>query len=114
MSDEGGASWDRVSAHYLQNFGVAVGTRVHGRRQLDLWPRRRGERSVREALAKSRSTSTSARMRPRERHDVHHRRGHAKFAGWGLATARPCSYVPLAQTVNYAQDMLKRVKLQSS
>jgi ABC-type antimicrobial peptide transport system permease subunit len=38
----------------------------------------------------------------------------AKFAGWGLARpARPMFYVPLAQTVNYAQDMLKRVELQS-
>src|SRR5262249_1946929 len=38
----------------------------------------------------------------------------AKFAGWGLSRpARPMFYVPLAQTVDYKQDTMKRIELQS-
>ena len=56
MSEDGGASWDRVSAHYLQNFGVSV---LRGRaftrgRQRDLRARGRRERGVREALLQGR------------------------------------------------------------
>jgi ABC-type lipoprotein release transport system permease subunit len=38
----------------------------------------------------------------------------AKFAGWGLdQPARPMFYVPLAQTVSYQLDVMKRVELES-
>ena len=38
----------------------------------------------------------------------------AKFAGWGLnQPARPMFYVPLAQTVDYTADLMKRIELQS-
>ncbi|PYT39325.1 MAG: ABC transporter substrate-binding protein, partial [Acidobacteria bacterium] len=38
----------------------------------------------------------------------------AKFAGWGLRRpARPMFYVPLAQTVNYPDNLLKMVELNS-
>jgi ABC-type antimicrobial peptide transport system permease subunit len=38
----------------------------------------------------------------------------AKFAGWGLSKpARPMFYVPLAQTVDYQMDLMKRIELQS-
>jgi hypothetical protein len=38
----------------------------------------------------------------------------AKFAGWGLyQPARPMFYVPLAQNVNYKQEMMKAIELRS-
>jgi hypothetical protein len=38
----------------------------------------------------------------------------AKFAGWGLdRPARPMFFVPLAQNVDYKQDLLKKVELRS-
>jgi predicted lysophospholipase L1 biosynthesis ABC-type transport system permease subunit len=38
----------------------------------------------------------------------------AKFAGWGLyQPARPMFYVPLAQNVNYKQDLMKSIELRS-
>ena len=38
----------------------------------------------------------------------------AKFAGWGLyRPARPMFYVPLAQNVNYKQEMMKAIELRS-
>jgi hypothetical protein len=38
----------------------------------------------------------------------------AKFAGWGLnRPARPMFYVPLAQNVDYKNDLMKRLELQS-
>jgi ABC-type antimicrobial peptide transport system permease subunit len=38
----------------------------------------------------------------------------AKFAGWGLSRpARPMFYVPLAQNVDYKQDIMKRIEVQS-
>jgi hypothetical protein len=38
----------------------------------------------------------------------------AKFAGWGLSKpARPMCYVPLAQNVNYANDLMAKTELRS-
>ena len=38
----------------------------------------------------------------------------AKFAGWGLSKpARPMFYVPLAQNVNYANDLMAKTELRS-
>jgi hypothetical protein len=40
--------------------------------------------------------------------------GDAKFAGWGFyQPARPMFYVPLAQQVNYKQDLMKSIELRS-
>jgi len=40
--------------------------------------------------------------------------GDAKFASWGLnSPARPMFYVPLAQYVNYKQDLMKTIELRS-
>ena len=121
MSEEGGASWDRVSAHYLQNFGVSV---VRGRAFTDADNSTSGLVAVvNEAFVKR---FFKAGEEPLEQHfglDAPENATtfrivgvvrDAKFAGWGLARpARPMFYVPLAQTVNYAQDMLKRVELES-
>jgi len=38
----------------------------------------------------------------------------AKFAGWGLSRpARPMFYVPLAQNVNYPDELMKKIELNS-
>ena len=38
----------------------------------------------------------------------------AKFAGWGLnRPARPMFYVPLAQNVDYQNELMQRIELQS-
>ncbi len=121
MSEEGGASWDRVSAHYLQNFGVSV---VRGRAFTDADNSTSGLVAVVNEAFVKRFFKTGEE--PLEQHfglDAPENATtfrivgvvrDAKFAGWGLARpARPMFYVPLAQTVNYAQDMLKRVELQS-
>ena len=121
MSEEGGASWDRVSAHYLQNFGVSV---VRGRAFTDADNSTSGLVAVVNEAFVKRFFKTGEE--PLDQHfglDAPENATtfrivgvvrDAKFAGWGLARpARPMFYVPLAQTVNYAQDMLKRVELQS-
>ncbi len=121
MDEEGGASWDRVSAHYLQNFGVSV---VRGRAFTDADNSTSGLVAVVNEAFVKRFFKTGEE--PLEQHfglDAPENATtfrivgvvrDAKFAGWGLdRPARPMFYVPLAQTVNYAQDMLKRVELQS-
>ena len=118
--DGGRASWDRVSA-LPQNFGVSVvrGRGVHGGRQLELGAGRRRERAFVKRFFKAgegRSSSTSVWMprKMRRRSASSASCAMREFAGWGLdRPARPMFYVPLAQTVNYAQDMLRRVELQS-
>ena len=78
-----GASWDRVSANYLQNLGVKL---VRGRhfsrgRQRDDRARRRRERSVRPALLQERRGSDRSALRPRpagERQHLSHRRHRAR------------------------------------
>jgi len=121
MSEDGGASWDRVSAHYLQNFGVSV---LHGRAFTEADNETSGLVAVVNEAFVKRFFKTSEE--PLEQHFgldypenantfrivgvVHD----AKFAGWGLnQPARPMFYVPLAQTVDYKADLMKRIELQS-
>jgi predicted permease len=121
MGEDAGASWDRVSAHYLQNFGVGV---VRGR----AFTEADNESSqlvavVNEAFVKR---FFKAGDDPIEQHfglDAPENAmtfrivgivRDAKFAGWGLdKPARPMFYVPLAQWVPYQLDVLKRVELES-
>ena len=121
MSEEAGASWDRVSANYLQNFGIAV---LRGR----AFTAADNETTepvavVNEAFVKRFFKSGED---PLDQHfglDLPENAGtfrivgvvrDAKFAGWGLnQPARPMFYVPLAQNVNYKQDLMKRVELRS-
>ena len=121
LNENGGASWDRVSAHYLQNFGIGI---VRGR----AFTAADNETAplvavVNEAFVK--------RFFKSDEDPVDHHFGldlpenastfrivgvvrDAKFAGWGLnRPARPMFYVPLAQNVNYKDDMLKRIERQS-
>ena len=121
LNEESGASWDRVSADYLQNFGI---------------PMRRGRAFtaadnettapvaiVNEAFVKRFFKSDED---PIEQHfglDLPENAGtfriigivrDAKFAGWGLdKPARPMFFVPLAQTVDYKQELMKKIELRS-
>jgi len=121
MDEESGASWDRVSAHYLQNLGLAL---WRGRAFTDA----DNENSelvaiVNEAFVKRFFKSNED---PLDQHfglDYPENAGtfrivgivrDAKFAGWGLnRPARPMFYVPLAQNVDYKQDLMKGVELGS-
>jgi predicted permease len=121
LNEESGASWDRVSADYLQNLGVPV-LRGRGFTAAD------NETTapvalVNEAFVKRFFKSTED---PLDQHfglDVPEYSGtfrivgvvrDAKFAGWGLRRpARPMFYVPLAQNVNYPDDLMKKIELNS-
>jgi predicted permease len=119
---DAGASWDRVSANYLQDFGISV---VRGRG----FTARDDERSelvavVNEAFVKRFFKNGED---PIDRHfglDELENAGtfrivgvvrDAKFAGWGLRRpAMPMFYVPLAQDVNYGKtSVMARVERQS-
>ena len=81
--EQRGASWDRVSADYLQNFGVTMvrGRALHRGRQRNDGAGRRRQRSVREALLQERRRSARPALRPGpagERRHVPHRRRRAR------------------------------------
>jgi len=121
LSEDSGASWDRVSTDYLQNFGVQV-VRGRGFTAAD------NETTapvavVNEAFVKRFFKSDE---NPLDQHfgiDLPENAStirivgivrDAKFAGWGLdKPARPMFYVPLAQTVNYQHELLKKIELRS-
>ena len=121
MDEESGASWDRVSSNYLQNFGIAV---LRGR----AFSAADDETTepvaiVNEAFVKRFFKSGED---PLDQHfglDMPENSTtfrivgvvrDAKFAGWGLnRPARPMFYVPLAQNVNYKQDLMKGIELRS-
>jgi len=121
MSDEAGASWDRVSADYLQNFGIRA---VRGRdfSQAD------NETAAPVAIVNQAFVKRffKAGEDPLGQHfglDLPHNAGtfrivgivrDAKFAGWGLTRpAMPMFYVPLAQNVDYRDVLMTRVELAS-
>ena len=121
MSEDGGASWDRVSADYLQNFGVNL---VRGRYFT------RGDNETSELVAIVNEGFVKRFFRkdedPLGQHfglDLPQNAGtfrivgivrDAKFAGWGLRRpARPMFYVPLAQNVAYRDPLMSRVELES-
>jgi len=121
FNGESGASWDRVSANYLQNFGMPI---LRGR----AFTAADNETTapvaiVNEAFVKRFFKSDED---PLEQHFgldmpqyastfsivgvVHD----AKFAGWGLSRpARPMFYVPLAQNVAYHDELMKKLELRS-
>jgi len=121
LGENAGASWDRVSANYLQNFGIGV---VRGR----AFTAADNETTapvavVNEAFVrrffKSDEDPLGQHFGLNEPENVGTFRivgvvRDAKFAGFQLnRPARPMFYVPLAQTVNYASEVMKRVELQS-
>jgi predicted permease len=121
MSEESGSSWDRVSADYLQNFGIGL---VRGR----YFARSDNETAelvaiVNEAFVKRFFKSDEDPLGQHFGLDMPELAGtfrivgilrDAKFASWGLRSpARPMFYVPLAQNVPYKEPLMKRLELQS-
>ena len=121
MDEESNSSWDRVSANYLQNWGIPV-VRGRGFTAAD------NETSELVAVVNQAFVRRffKAGENPVDQHfglDMPENAsifrivgvvGDAKFAGWGLyQPARPMFYVPLAQYVNYKQDILKTIELRS-
>jgi len=121
MDEEAGASWDRVSTNYLQNFGMTI---LRGR---NFTPADNETTApvaiVNEAFVKRFFKSDED---PIDHHfglDMPENVGtlrivgivrDAKFAGWGLSKpARPMFFVPLAQNVNYKDKLMQRIELQS-
>ena len=121
ISEEAGASWDRVSADYLQNFGIPI---LRGR----YFTQADNETTapvaiVNEAFVKRFFKSDEE---PLDQHfglDLPEYAGtfrivgivrDAKFAGYGFnRPARPMFYVPLAQTVDYPHELMKKIELRS-
>lgn len=121
MSEEAGASWDRVSTDYLQNFGVSL---LRGR----YFARTDNETTEPVAIVNEAFVKRFFRQEedPLGQHfglDLPENAGtfrivgivrDAKFAGFALRRpARPMFYVPLAQNVPYKDPLMKRVELQS-
>jgi predicted permease len=121
LSEESGASWDRVSADYLQNLGVPV---LRGR----AFTAADNETSapvavVNEAFVKRFFKSNEDPLAQHFGLDVPELAGtfsivgvvgDAKFAGFALSRpARPMFYVPLAQNVAYTNEMMQKLELRS-
>ncbi len=121
MDEESGASWDRVTANYLQNFGVAL---VRGR----MFTEADNEDTapvaiVNEAFVKRFFKSSEDPLDRRFGLDLPENVGtfrivgivrDAKFAGFELnRPARPMFYVPLAQNVDYSHELMKKIELMS-
>jgi len=118
---EGGSSWDRVSADYLQNLGVKL---VRGRYLS------RADTETTEPVAVVNEAFVKRFFRgdedPMGQHfglDLPENAGtfrivgivrDAKFAGFALRRpARPMFFVPLAQNVAYRDNLMKRVEVGS-
>ncbi|MGB7495185.1 MAG: ABC transporter permease [Candidatus Acidiferrum sp.] len=121
LNEESGASWDRVSTDYLQNFGIAV---VRGR----AFTAADNETTAPVAIVNETFVKRFFKLGedPLEQHfglDYPENSGNfrivgivrdAKFAGFELdKPARPMFYVPLTQTVNYPQELMKKIELTS-
>jgi predicted permease len=121
LSEESGASWDRVSADYLKNLGVPV---LRGR----AFTAADNETSapvavVNEAFVKRFFKSNEDPLAQHFGLDVPELAGtfsivgvvgDAKFAGFALnRPARPMFYVPLAQNVGYTNEMMQKLELRS-
>ena len=121
MSEDGGSSWDRVSADYLQNLGVSL---ARGR----FFTRSDNETTelvaiVNEAFVKRFFKNDEDPLGQHFGLDMPENAGtfrivgivrDAKFAGFALRRpARPMFYVPLAQNVPYKDPLMARIELQS-
>ncbi len=119
--EQAGASWDRVSANYLQNLGVTL---LRGR----FFSATDNERSEQVAIVNEAFVRRFFKdgEDPLDQHfglDLPENAGtyrivgivrDAKFAGFALdQPARPMFYVALAQTVNYPNPLMKRLEFNS-
>jgi predicted permease len=121
MSEESGASWDRVSANYLQNFGMQI---IRGR----AFTTADNETTAPVAIVNQAFVKRFFKSGedPVGRHfglDLPKYAGmfrivgvvgDARFAGWGFRRpAFPMFYVPLAQTAEYSDELMKKIELRS-
>lgn len=121
LNEEAGASWDRVSANYLQNLGIPV---LRGR----AFTPADNETTAPVALVNEAFVKRffKSEENPLDQHfglDMPELAGtfrivgvvrDAKFAGWGLdKPARPMFYVPLAQNVDYQNPLMKKLEFRS-
>jgi predicted permease len=121
LNEESGSSWDRVSADYLQNFGIPV---LRGRG----FTRADNETTASVAVVNQAFVKRFFKNGedPIDQHfglDVPELDktfrivgvvGDAKFAGFQLdKPARPMFFVPLAQTADYQNDLMKSIDLRS-
>jgi predicted permease len=121
MSEQSGASWDRVSANYLQNLGMSI---VRGRH----FSAADNETAplvaiVNEAFVKRFFRPDEDPIGQQFGLDLPENAGtftivgvvrDAKFAGFALSSpARRMFFVPLAQNVPYQNDLMARIELQS-
>jgi predicted permease len=114
VTEQSGASWDRVSAGYLKNFGMTI-LRGRGFTRADN-ANTAPVAIVNQAFVKRFFKSTEDPLNQHFGLDEPENAGtfrivgivrDAKFAGFALdRPARPMFYVPLAQWVNYKQDPL--------
>jgi predicted permease len=120
-NEQAGASWDRVSANYMQNFGM---TMLRGRAFTEADNETTAPVAiVNEAFVKRFFKSDEEPLGQHFGLDVPENVGtfrivgivrDAKFAGFALSRpARPMFYVPLAQNVDYPNNVMKRVELGS-
>src|SRR5438445_2823336 len=121
LNEEAGASWDRVSANYLQNLGIPV------LRGLAFTPADNETTApvalVNEAFVKRFFKNDENPLTQHFGLDMPELAGtfrivgvvrNAKFAGWGLdKPARPMFYVPRAQSVDYQNPLMKKLEFRS-
>ncbi len=121
MNEEAVASWDRVSATYLQNFGVPI---LRGRAFTPADNETTAPVAiVNEAFVKRFFTNDEDPLDQHfgldlpENSDTFRIVGvvrDAKFAGFALnRPARPMFFVPLAQNVDYHDELMKKLELRS-
>jgi predicted permease len=121
LNEDSNSSWDRVSADYLQNFGIPV---LRGR----AFNRADNETSapvavVNEAFVKRFFKNSEDPLDQHFGMDLPELAGtfrivgvvrDSKFAGYGLnRPARPMFYLPLAQSVDYQLELMKKLELRS-
>ena len=121
MSEDSGASWDRVSANYQQNFGMPI---LRGR----AFTAADNETTAPVAIVNQAFVKRFFKSdeNPLDQHfglDLPENAGifrivgvvrDAKFAGFALnRAARPMFFVPLAQNVDYKNDLMKKIELRS-
>jgi predicted permease len=121
MNEESGSSWNRVSASYLQNFGIPI---LRGR---GFTPADNETASlvavVNQAFVKRFFKSDEDPINQHFGLDLPEYANtfrivgvvrDAKFAGWGLSRpARPMFFVPLAQNVDYKHELMQKIEMRS-
>ncbi len=121
MSEDGGSSWDRVSADYMQNFGM---TMLRGRSFSQADSENTAPVAiVNQAFVKRFFRSDEDPMNQHFGLDMPENAAtfrivgivrDAKFASFGLhRPARPMFFVPLMQNVEYKNDLMRKLELRS-